>query len=61
MPLHRVPEEQRRFAKKLRREQTALEARFWHEIRANRLNGWKFRRQAPIGPYVSDFVCFERD
>ena len=59
MPKHRVLEEQRRFAKKLRRDQTALEARLWHEIRAKRLDGWKFRRQMPIGPYVVDFVCFE--
>jgi very-short-patch-repair endonuclease len=22
------------------------------------MDGWKFRRQAPIGPYVVDFVCF---
>jgi very-short-patch-repair endonuclease len=22
------------------------------------MNGWKFRRQAAIGPYVVDFVCF---
>jgi BirA family biotin operon repressor/biotin-[acetyl-CoA-carboxylase] ligase len=26
-------------------------------LRAKRLNGWKFRRQAPIGPYRPDFVC----
>ena len=61
MARHRVPEEQRRFAKSLHREQTALEARLWHEIWAKRLDSWKFRRQAPIGPYVADFVCLERD
>ena len=54
-----VAEEQRRFAKRLRREQTALEARLWHELRAHRLDGWKFRRQVPIGPYIADFVCHE--
>jgi very-short-patch-repair endonuclease len=59
MPKYRVPDEQRDFAKKLRREQTALETRLWHEIRAKRLDDWKFRRQVPIGPYVVDFVCFE--
>ncbi len=59
MPKYCVPEEQRDFAKKLRREQTALEARLWHEIRGKRLDDWKFRRQVPIGPYVVDFVCFE--
>jgi very-short-patch-repair endonuclease len=29
----------------------------WNELRAHRLNGASFRRQAPIGPYVADFVC----
>ena len=28
-------------------------------IRARRLNGFKFRRQRPFGPYVLDFVCLE--
>jgi very-short-patch-repair endonuclease len=23
------------------------------------MNGWKFRRQVPIGRYVADFVCHE--
>jgi very-short-patch-repair endonuclease len=23
------------------------------------LNGYKFRRQRPVGPYVCDFVCLE--
>lgn len=59
MPKHRVPGEQRDFARRLRREQTALEARLWHEIRAMRLDGWKFRRQVPIGPYVVDFLCLD--
>ena len=59
MPRHRVSEEQRNFAKQLRSQQTALEARLWHEIRAKRLDGWKFRRQVPIEGYVADFVCFE--
>ncbi len=59
MPKHRVADEQRVFARRLRREQTALEARLWHEVRGKRLEGWKFRRQVPIGPYVVDFVCLE--
>ena len=27
---------------------------------AIRRNGCKFRRQQPIGPYIVDFVCFEK-
>jgi len=26
-------------------------------LRAKRLQGWKFRRQYPIGPYIVDFAC----
>jgi len=28
-------------------------------VRAGRLDGWKFRRQHPIGRYVVDFACPE--
>ena len=30
----------------------------WQELRA-RLNGYKFVRQLPIGPYFADFACRE--
>jgi len=26
-------------------------------LRAKRLSGWKFRRQYPIGRYITDFAC----
>jgi len=29
----------------------------WNELRGRRLNGWKFVRQLPIGPYYADFAC----
>jgi very-short-patch-repair endonuclease len=54
-----LPDNQRRFAKRQRYDQTALESRLWHELRAHRLDGWKFRRQDPIGKYIADFVCHE--
>lgn len=31
--------------------------RMWYRLRAGRLDGWKFRRQVPLGPYVADFLC----
>jgi very-short-patch-repair endonuclease len=37
---------------------TKSEWRVWNMLRGGQLDGWKFRRQAPIGPYVVDFVCF---
>lgn len=45
------------FARKLRRDQTLAERRFWDLLYPWRMSGWHFRRQAPIGPFVVDFVC----
>ena len=38
----------------MRREPTYAEAKFWKALRATNLH---FRRQAPFGPYIVDFVC----
>jgi very-short-patch-repair endonuclease len=35
------------------------EGRIWSRLRAHRFQGFSFRRQLPIGPYVVDFVCLE--
>ena len=45
------------FAKTLRRNMTDAEKKLWYYLRAGRLEGHKFRRQAPIGPYVVDFAA----
>lgn len=47
-------------ARQLRRRQTDLERKLWYALRDRRFHKHKFRRQQPIGPYVVDFVCFER-
>jgi very-short-patch-repair endonuclease len=39
----------------LRREPTFAERRLWTELRS--LEGFHFRRQAPMGHYIVDFVC----
>ena len=44
-------------ARKLRRQPTPPEIRFWRLIHPLREEGWHFRKQAPIGRYVVDFVC----
>ena len=31
----------------------------WHILRKRQVSGCRFRRQAPIGPYIVDFVCFD--
>jgi very-short-patch-repair endonuclease len=35
------------------------ERRLWRYLRSRGLNGHKFVRQEPIGPYTVDFVCRE--
>jgi very-short-patch-repair endonuclease len=45
-------------ARRLRRDVTHAERELWKQIR--RLEGFHFRRQAPIGPYIVDFVCHSR-
>ena len=50
-------QEQRDFARQLRNSPTAPEKQLWYFLRAERL-GVKFRRQAAIGAYIVDFVCF---
>ena len=44
-------------AKNLRQNMSEAETRLWHHLRAGRLNGYKFRRQQPMGNYIVDFVC----
>ncbi len=44
----------------LRRNMTDAEKKLWQGLRARQIDGWQFRRQAPIGPYFADFVCFAR-
>ena len=44
-------------ARALRRRMTDAERRLWYQLRNQRLPGFKFRRQHPIGPYIVDFVC----
>ena len=46
-------------ARELRKNMTDAERRVWSRLRGRQLGGYKFRRQAPIGPYIVDFVCFE--
>jgi very-short-patch-repair endonuclease len=46
------------FAKDMRSAPTDAEARLWMYLRAGRLQGLKWKRQVPMGPYILDFVCF---
>src|SRR5262249_3849598 len=44
-------------SRRLRQESTGAEKKLWAELRAKRLEGFKFRRQHPIGEYFADFCC----
>jgi very-short-patch-repair endonuclease len=46
-------------ARRLRRDQTDAEARLWETLRGCRLDGWKWRRQVAVGPFIVDFLCLE--
>jgi very-short-patch-repair endonuclease len=41
----------------MRRNPSVTERRLWRLLRDRKLEGLKFRRQVPIGPYFADFVC----
>ena len=46
-------------ARQLRANPTDAERALWSILRKGQIPGHRFRRQAPIGPYIVDFVCFE--
>ena len=47
-------------AQHLRRQLTDAERKLWSVLRNRQLDGAKFRRQQPIGPFIADFVCQDR-
>ncbi|MBO9670394.1 MAG: endonuclease domain-containing protein [Sphingobium sp.] len=47
-------------AARLRQEMTDAEKIVWRHLRNRQLDGFKFRRQTTIGPFVVDFLCVER-
>ncbi len=53
-------DENLKFAKELRKNTTLPEAKLWAGLRNRQVGGFKFRRQAPVGSYVADFVCPEK-
>jgi very-short-patch-repair endonuclease len=57
MPHAHVTEVQRTRAKQLRRAMTRAEILLWRHLKAHRLARLGFRRQAPIGNYIADFVA----
>jgi len=55
-----MPEKRRRPTKRaqdLRNNATDCERLLWLQLKGRRLDGHKFSRQIPVGPYVCDFIC----
>ena len=44
-------------ARQLRSNLTEAEIRLWSRLRRKQLDGFRFRRQQPIGPFIVDFFC----
>ncbi|MDR3507555.1 MAG: endonuclease domain-containing protein [Caulobacteraceae bacterium] len=52
-----APRSTRDRARRLRRRLDLPEVLLWDALRGRRLEGLRFRRQHPIGPYCLDFYC----
>ena len=52
-----LPSETRANARRLRRDMTESEQALWRRLRNGQVEGFKFRRQHPVPPYVLDFYC----
>src|ERR1700736_3282578 len=46
-------------ARQLRGTMTDAEVRLWICLRGEQVDGYRFRRQVAMGPYVADFVCMK--
>jgi len=43
-------------ARRLRKDMTGAERKLWPYLRMRQLEGYKFRRQVRIGPYIADIA-----
>ncbi|QEX19325.1 DNA methylase [Hypericibacter terrae] len=44
-------------ARRLRKDATDAERKLWSALSGQQLDGFKFRRQVPIGDFIADFAC----
>src|SRR5215218_3882887 len=47
-------------AQELRNNATDAERKLWRHLSRRQLEGFKFSRQMPVGPYICDFLCRDR-
>ncbi|WP_293678383.1 endonuclease domain-containing protein [uncultured Phenylobacterium sp.] len=52
-----TPRPTKDFAKSLRRSMSLPEVLLWQALKGGGLEGLRFRKQHPIGPYILDFYC----
>src|SRR3989442_3114296 len=57
--MHRgdMPARRTRISRRLRKTMSGTEALIWTRLQGRKLEGWRFRRQTPWGPYLVDFYC----
>ena len=58
-PLSRTRERVRVRARELRKSSPDAELALWRVLRDRQMDGYKFRRQRPIGGFFADFACIE--
>jgi very-short-patch-repair endonuclease len=56
----RIKQERTDNARSLRGDMTLAERKLWQALRGEQINGCRFRRQHPIGPYIADFACIDQ-
>lgn len=56
----KLEDKKKEIAQKLRKNSTDTEKYLWKYLRGRQLEGFKFRRQQPIGKYIVDFINLER-
>jgi very-short-patch-repair endonuclease len=54
---HRTPPRSTTRAREMRATATEAERKLWSILRGSQINGFKFRRQVPVGRYIADFAC----
>jgi very-short-patch-repair endonuclease len=45
------------FSRQLRNNSTLSEVLLWNELKAEKMFGYQFNRQKPLGTYIVDFYC----
>jgi very-short-patch-repair endonuclease len=48
-------------SREMRKKMPPAEAILWARLRGDRIGGFRFRRQHPIGIYIADFFCSRKN